>query len=399
MIDLARRFLVRFVCLYLALYWFPAPLSSLPGLGVLDRLSASAWNALLPWAVTGGDSTGDYVRVFVIASFALCAALAWSIIDRGRAYHPRWFQWLHLSMRYVLAFALLGYGFVKVFKSQFPAPNYNQLMSTYGSSSPQKLLWVFMGYSTLYSTAAGIAEVAAGALLFCRRTATLGGLLAFAVMAHVTLLDFAYGLNIKLFALHLCLSAVFVVAPDLPRLADLLIFHRPVAAAPVPPASSLLLRRLSLLAKVLITGWAFYSSIKVGRADYLRWGDGAAKPAIAGIWEVEEFTRDGKPLPPLTTDKTRWRWVLIDRAWLTIVAMDDSQREFNTQYDNAGASITLTAQKDKSDRLVVSFQRVDEGTLILTGALAGRPITVRLRRHDASKLRLNQGFRWTSDPR
>ncbi|MGZ2870953.1 hypothetical protein, partial [Pseudomonas aeruginosa] len=76
----------------------------------------------------------------------------------------------------------------------------------------------------------GALEVLAAALLWFRRTATLGALVAAAVLGNVVLLNLCYDVPVKQFALWLLLLSLVVLLPDLPRLFDLLVRGRPVSA-------------------------------------------------------------------------------------------------------------------------------------------------------------------------
>jgi len=73
-------------------------------------------------------------------------------------------------------------------------------------------------------------------------------------------------------------------------------------------------------------------------------GDLSATTALHGIYEVEQFTRNGEPVAPLLTDSTRWRRIAIERSgaagvWL----MNDEQRSFITAADSGQGRLTVAA--------------------------------------------------------
>jgi hypothetical protein len=84
-----------------------------------------------------------------------------------------------------------------------------------------------MAASRTYVLFAGLAEVLGGALLFVPRLATLGALICAANLTNVLMLN-SYDVPVKLYSFHLLLKAVFLLAPDVPRLAALLMFNRRV---------------------------------------------------------------------------------------------------------------------------------------------------------------------------
>ncbi len=78
---------------------------------------------------------------------------------------------------------------------------------------------------------AGLAEVAAGVLLVVPRTAMLGAWLCLFDMVQVFVLNMAYDFGLKQLSFHLILMAGVLVAPDLPRLADVFLRRKVVGAA------------------------------------------------------------------------------------------------------------------------------------------------------------------------
>src|SRR5262249_29240551 len=155
----------------------------------------------------------------------------------------------------------------------------------------------------------------AGLLLFFRRTATLGALLTFGVMAHVTLMNLCFDVPVKLYSAHLTLLSLFAAAPDLPRLASVLWFHRPTDAvnlhpyqmgAPSDPpgkTSGLGQKRskLSVGVKVLVV----CLSIVVPQAScFTLWASLQAKSELHGLYRVDRFSRDGQEIPLLASDPT-----------------------------------------------------------------------------------------------
>ena len=72
-----------------------------------------------------------------------------------------------------------------------------------------------MGYSKTYSLFSAICEITAGILLLIRRTTVLGGLLSFAIMLNIVILNFSYDVPVKLFSIHLTLISIFVIHQNL----------------------------------------------------------------------------------------------------------------------------------------------------------------------------------------
>ena len=267
-----QRFALHFSCAYWLFYSFPSPfrrvisrlLGALAKVGLpteatatwIDELSlkyAEQTERLTGWFANNvlgieaeltsamrngsGDTTMAYVRLFVGFCFALVVAAIWSGILRRRDEDQTWVRdLLRTYLRYVLALSMLGYGLAKAgfISTQFAPtglPGEFQLNRTYGDSSPMGLLWTFMAVSPMYTFLAGLGEVVAGWLLVFRRTATLGAIVAFGVMLNVVMLNFCYDVPVKQYSFHLAFMALMIAMPDMPRLLDVLVFHRSTTAS------------------------------------------------------------------------------------------------------------------------------------------------------------------------
>src|SRR5206468_13028965 len=125
---------------------------------------------------------------------------------------------------------LFGYGFVKVFPSQFQAIAASRLTMTVGDQSHMLLAWNFMGYSVVMQRLMGSLEVIAGFLLLFRRTTTLGAILSTAVFSFVVMMDFCFNVPVRLLSSHLLLISVLLVLTDGRRLMNVFVLNRPSSA-------------------------------------------------------------------------------------------------------------------------------------------------------------------------
>ena len=121
-----------------------------------------------------GDQTFNYVELATDVGTAALVAFGWSVVARFRSVRSTTIEASQILARYYLGWYLLIYGWVKVFPLQMPLPGPDRLLQPYGDSSPMGLAWTFIGASVGYQIFSGLAEVAAGYLLFFRRTARAG---------------------------------------------------------------------------------------------------------------------------------------------------------------------------------------------------------------------------------
>ncbi len=109
----------------------------------------------------------DWLRTGMFAVIAGLAALVWMLIERRREPDARPRFWLRVGLGYVLGSAMMLYGFMKIIPPiQLTPPSFVQLTQTFGDSSPQGLLWKFMGFPPVYVAFLGLGEAVAGAMLF-----------------------------------------------------------------------------------------------------------------------------------------------------------------------------------------------------------------------------------------
>jgi hypothetical protein len=426
--GLLKRIVFRFVCAYFMLYNLPVMghvnlLEAIPGVPWLSAKYIRVWHTIVPWVaihvfhlsgpvtvypdVNGsGDTTLDYVENLCLIATALLATLIWSLVDFKRTDYRRLNFYLRVFVRYSLSFTLFGYGFAKVFPTQFIFPTLGRLVEPLAEFSPMGLLWNFMGYSTAYIIFSGLAEVTGATLLLFRRTATLGAMASAAVLLNVVMLNFCYDVPVKLYSLNLLLMAIFLMVPDIPRLANLLLLNRPTAAVDLRAPHFEIGRIRASWMKIgaiafqaLFVGYFLFGTVKGGWEGYKGFVLNRPKAPIYGLYEVVNFNRAGQDVAPLSTDATRWRRVAIQSPGaFTVRTMDDAPHVYTTEYDQAKNSVTISGDPDKSMKNVFAYSRPDAEHVVLEGTLIGDRLVVKLKRIDPSKfLLVNRGFHWINE--
>jgi uncharacterized membrane protein YphA (DoxX/SURF4 family) len=370
------------------------------------------WSALVPWVgkhlfqvaatihPTGsGDTMFSWVEIFCYLALAVLATLVWTAVDRKRTHYTRLYEWLRVYVRLGLGMTMISYGAFKVIPSQFPQPSLDRLLQSFGDSSPMGILWTFMGASAPYTIFAGLAEFAGGALLLFRRTMRLGALVCIAAMTNVVVLNFCYDVPVKQYSSHLLAMAVFLAAPDLRRLADLLVFQRAVPALADPPLfRRRWMRRAALaLEAVFLLAYSAYM-LNVSYEQYREYHDVASLP-LHGIWAVDELAVDGQARPLVVTDDSRWRYVVFDYSNLfSILLMNNSRQRYFLALDAGKRKLALTKRDDPAWKASLSYQQPAPGRLTLEGTLDGKQVRASLHRIDEPRFPLHtRGFHWVSE--
>jgi hypothetical protein len=259
------------------------------------------------------------------------------------------------------------------------------------------LLWTFIGASKGFQIFTGCAEMLGGVLLILPRTTMLGALICLADTVQIFVLNMCYDVPVKLYSFHLLVMSVFLIAPDLRRLANLFFFNRGVEAAKLPQLfQRVWLNRgalaLQLLFGLYLIGSSFYQGHK---QSIVR----ASKPPLYGIWLVDEFSVDGQVRPPLLTDPMRWQRAIFQfPGSLTIQPMSGPNQSFRLDLNMENGRLSLGKRDDPDWKAELSLIKLDTGLIMLEGEWEGRRTYAKLSRFDESTFLLNsRGFHWIQE--
>ncbi|HLJ41532.1 MAG TPA: hypothetical protein VKT50_08580 [Candidatus Acidoferrales bacterium] len=349
-----------------------------------------------------GDKTFDWVEAFCLLVFGTLATGIWSVLDRRRENYVTMHKWFRLFIRFAVAGQMLAYAFAKIIPLQMSFPFFSTLLEPFGHLSPMGVLWASIGAAPAYEIFAGSAEALGGILLIVPRTTTLGALVCLADMTNVFMLNMAYDVPVKLFSFHMILLSLFLLAPELPRLANL--FLRDRAAA--PSAQPQLFRprranRIGFAAQIafglFLLGMNTYGSLS---ARYV-YGDKAPEPPLYGIWDVGQMSTDGQVRSPLLNDYDRWRRVIFESyggPFMVFQHMDESFASYAISINAHDKTITLTKGSDKKWKANFTYQRPTQNQLILDGQMDSHKIHMQLQLFDTKKfLLVSRGFHWIQE--
>jgi hypothetical protein len=345
-----------------------------------------------------GDKLIDWVQAGTLFLIALLASAVWSLVSR-RDSHPRAYRWFRLLVRFALGATMVRYGFSKVIPTQMPTVFLSRLVEPFGNFSPMGVLWTSIGASPAYESFTGAVELLGGVLLFFPRTTLLGALISLVATGEVFVLNMTYDVPVKLLSFHLVLMAVILLAPYASNLFDLLLRHRPLTPVEEPPIGRTpRRRRLALVAQavygLLIVLLAFSASI----FTWSRFGAGAPKSPLYGIWNVEQMTIDSELRPPLVTDGSRWRRVIMQTPTAVVFQrMNDTFDRFTAEFGKDARTLKVTSV-DRKTSSTLTYRRSPSDRLVLDGTLDGRLVHLELTQVDLNTFLLNnRGFHWIQE--
>ncbi|CAG5083546.1 hypothetical protein CRYO30217_02227 [Parvicella tangerina] len=163
---------------------------------------------------SGEDASGLYLNTVNVLFISL---LVYWLLRRflSQVQREKWMVFATVGMRYYLALILLIYGFDKVYKWQFYAPESNILYTRVKDLPQDMLYWTTMGTSYAYSLFAGLIEVLAGLFLLFRKSKVFGLLLSVGVLANVFAVNIGFDITVKLFSGFLLLLSLTLLFPYL----------------------------------------------------------------------------------------------------------------------------------------------------------------------------------------
>lgn len=253
--------------------------------------------------------------------------IVWSVLDRRRLNYRKLHEWLRWGLRLILAGMMFSYRADKILPLQFGSLTQSRLAPRFGDLSRHDLLWGFMAASRGYTIFGGLAETLGGMLLLIPRLTTIGALVCMAVMSNVFALNLAYDVVLSF---HLLLISIFLAAPELPRMANLLVWNRAVSPARVAPLSERRwMRRGASIAHYLLGACLFATFFwSAGRIYLKREATASFKSPFYGVWMIDQFDIRGDGKQSLFTERLaaaldlntdRWEKLIFDRPnWVAI---------------------------------------------------------------------------------
>ncbi|UYQ95023.1 hypothetical protein MKQ68_07940 [Chitinophaga horti] len=404
-----EMFALRFCTVFFVFYIIPFPLDIIPGVEVLWE---TIMQHLVPWVAQAvlhveitvfengsGDTTYNYVEILLMFSTALIAASLWSLLDRRRWSYHALHYWLRVLVRYYLAYNMFRYGFIKVFHLQMGTPYLTQLIQPFGDKSPMGLAWSYMGFSPGFSAFTGWAEVLAGALLLYRRTVTIGAMVGIVVTINIMAVNYFFDVPVKLFSTTLFLMSVFLLVPDLQRLANMLLFNKPVEPKVFQThIKQQWLKVVLMTCKGLYISFGIFMLLEMGASGVRKYGDRRTKPPLWGIYDAYLVVRNGDTIPPLRTDYTRWNRIVLDfNDWATVYFTNDSMKGFSFEVDTLKHTAVVYTP-DAPDYKSTLHYIAKGDSLTLTGKYFNDSILISFTRRDHRSFQLmNRGFHWINE--
>lgn len=342
-----------------------------------------------------GDTTYDYVLIFVCFVIGVLGTIIWSFLDRKRTNYSKLYYWFTVAIRFYVGLMLINYGLVKIVKLQFPYPSFGRLLQAYGDSSPMGIAWTFLGFSKGYNIFMGIAEVLAGLLLF-RRTLTIGAIITLMTAMNVMAVNYFYDVPVKILSTHLVLMTLILLSKNIQQLLLFFFANKSIQLSVIkrPTFSSKRINKGLNVIKFLFLGFVFISGINGIIRSNKTYGEAAPKPPMYGLYKVLNVSVNNDSLHKLSTVNPGWEYLAIERVGgIQVFKKDKEKSYYRSEFDTIKKNIKLMNYRDST--VMFSLDYMKKGTRFIFKTDRVTFETKRLTKDDF--LLTNRGFHWINE--
>ena len=351
---------------------------------------------------TGDDSFFNWLVIILLAAIG---TFIWDKIYTKETNYDQLYYWLRVLVRYRLAIGVIAYGFLKFFPIHAPFPSLSNLNTNYGDFTAWKLFSVGLGVVPSYQSFLGLVEIVAGLLLLNRKTATIATLIILPFTGNVAISNIAYEGGEYVYAFYLVALALYLFAFDAIRLFNLLSLEKPTAPNRFQPIFAgkwkqyrIALKTVFILFFVVFYGFKTYAGYK-NKGYHFPKAKGIEN--ISGLYNVSEFRWNNQTIPYSKTDPIRWQNVVFEK-WNTLsiksnkpviiehlpseelykadsnriyeFAGSQGRHYYSYDFDSTKSALSLKNRNKNhaSDKLSLSFKRLNDSTIVLSGLSAGK---------------------------
>ncbi|NRB51305.1 MAG: hypothetical protein HRU41_26775 [Saprospiraceae bacterium] len=415
--SLSTRILFRFLFAYIFLYCFAFPFYFIPGAHAVIHPIGSLLQDLAIWVgshvlgidqsiptqETGSGDTLIYWLIWITKFLlAILVTIIWSSIDYKRKSYP-WLKKLLITYtRYYVALIILSYGLFKIVPVQFSEPSQSILLQTYGESSPMRLLWTFMGYSTTYQIFGGVAEAIGAVFLLFRRTTLLGALILVGVLTNVVLMNYCFDVPVKLASTHYLIFSIGLVAIYSRPLIQLFFLNQstnPMEQSPLFEKRKL--RLAAVIIKIALIGFAVYPQLTVA-ITYLQENETTTEPnSMTGVYDVYDY-RNSNYADTLDSNYTEyWHRMVITNGYnsniLKVNKVSGEKLKYQIKIDTIDRKLTGHLAADSTQQLRLNYRTMPNGDLHWKGSLNADSLWLKTKEFETDSMMLmTRGFRWVS---
>ena len=315
------------------------------------------------------DKAYEWAAIGGMVVFSFIVALLWQRSGKAKGLHP----WLLGIIIFYVAYAISTYGFAKLMKTQFQAPQYVK-ESPINELNGFWLTWFYYGYSQTLAYILGGIQIGGSILLLFRKTRLAAIFFLLPVMVNICLVNHFYDISPLAYynSAHYTFILLYLMFLDYDRLKSIFSY----------PASFSFNGKTILLnaARIVAIGGAFlmiYSHKK----------DIAPVTKLNGEWKVQTLTKNNTRIAPDDCSDSVWNKVYFEWRYGCLFRYNANKFQDKDLYgdykqDEKQQTILamLTDEKGVLDSTLFHYQFINDSLLTMNGVYRHDAITLNLKR-------------------
>jgi hypothetical protein len=301
-----------------------------------------------------GDFMYGWILLTAIFIVSIVGTLVWSLLDKRRASYNQLLYFFRIYLCYFIFQAMIIYAVEKIIPVQMPYPNAVNLYTPLKDLGMFGLIWNFIGASPAYSFITGSVELLACLLIIFRRTRGFGSLLMLMVTMQVCILNFTYGIPVKLPSSFLVLCSLIILSDYLPNMYRFFIKQEAVNLNHGLYSYTFSTKWIYLL--WLFPAYMVYHHAKLSIGYYNKTVEAHQQERV---FEVEQFVKGSDTLAPLLTDTFRFKKLIFTNyhasKYAVFLGMNDIADQYQYKIDSKQKLITLNDFGDTINKIRLTY--------------------------------------------
>jgi hypothetical protein len=334
-----------------------------------------------------GDFKFGWILLTAILFISIIGTIIWSILDKRRASYNQLFYFFRMYLCYFIFQAMIIYAIEKIIPVQMPYPNAMAMYTPLKDFGFFGLIWNFMGVCPAYSMITGTVEFLACLLIIFKRTRGFGSLFMLMVTVQVCILNYTYGIPVKLHSSFLVLCSIIILSAYLPNLYRFFWKREAVQLNDEVYSYTFSTKWIYLL--WLFPAYMLYHNVKQSIGYYTKT---KAIHQQELVFEVEQFIKGNDTLAPLLTDTFRFKNVVFTNYQATkyavFMGMKDIADQYQYQWDAKNKMVIFNDFGDTINKIKLTYFDSTSKGISFKGEWKKSPIKIICRKIEVDSFNL-----------
>jgi hypothetical protein len=301
-----------------------------------------------------GDFKYGWIILTAILIISIVGTIIWSVLDKRRASYNQLFYFFRVYLCYFIFQAMVIYAVEKIIPVQMPYPSAINLYTPLKDYGMFGLIWNFIGASPTYSFITGTVELLACLLILFRKTRGFGSLVMLMVTIQVCVLNYTYGIPVKLHSSFLVLCSLIILSEYLPNM--YLFFGKQEAVSLNDGLYKTKFSTKWIYLLLLFPAYMLYHHTNLSMGYYKKTAEAHKQERV---FEVEQFVKVSDTLAPLLTDTFRFKKLIFTNYQATkyavFMGMNDIADQYQYEWDAKNKMVIFNDFGDTINKIKLNY--------------------------------------------